>query len=171
MASGVNGALLYLNSSGLTYSQPTALKVGFTPTGIAFADFTLDGKPDLVLVSGTAATGTVLSQVAVAPNAGSGMFSSLKNSPLAKVSLSAVVAGDFNKDGKPDVVVANSLAANLYPLLGVGDGTFIAGQPVGLPGGAAINAMVADDFDGDGKLDVAVASPDGNVYVFLNTSP
>ena len=64
-----------------------------------------------------------------------------------------VVSGDFNGDGKMDVVIGDSTSGALSVLLGNGDGTFTSkassialGQPIG---------MITGDFNGDGKLDVA----------------
>ena len=69
----------------------------------------------------------------------------------------AVAVGDFNGDGKPDVVVANNAAINLNGsfsvLLNNGDGTFTQVQ-TSVPNTFVLAVAVAD-FNGDGKLDVA----------------
>jgi hypothetical protein len=67
----------------------------------------------------------------------------------------ALAVGDFNGDGKPDVVLgANSLGM----MLGNGDGTFSSGASTSLPSPTAgPGAVVAADFNHDGHLDVAVA--------------
>ena len=81
----------------------------------------------------------------------------------------ALVAGDFNGDGRTDLAVANSGSGNdVSVLLGNGDGTF---QPqVTYPVGSGPVALVAGDFNGDGRTDLAVAnsgSNDGTVSVLL----
>ncbi|HTS36506.1 MAG TPA: VCBS repeat-containing protein [Candidatus Solibacter sp.] len=66
--------------------------------------------------------------------------------------------GDFNGDGKPDLVVANNAAHpnTLSILLGNGDGTF---QPhTDIPGGGHPLQIIVADFNRDGKLDLAVAN-------------
>ena len=72
----------------------------------------------------------------------------------------AVVSGDLNKDGYPDVVSVNTdgLHASLTVFLGHADGTFTAGVTLALPGNAA-NYAAIDDMDGDGNLDIVSVSP------------
>ena len=42
----------------------------------------------------------------------------------------AIESGDFNNDGKPDLVVLNSISNDASVLLGNGDGTFGAPKPL-----------------------------------------
>jgi FG-GAP-like repeat/FG-GAP repeat len=68
----------------------------------------------------------------------------------------AVATGDFNRDGKQDLVVANegTSSDSVSVLLGNGDGTF---QPaVSYPAGANPGAIAVGDFNKDGKQDLAV---------------
>src|SRR2546429_106496 len=80
----------------------------------------------------------------------------------------SVAVGDFNADGKPDLAVANgsSPGGSVSLLLGRGDGTF---QPaVNYGAGASPHAVVVSDFNGDGKVDLAVANAGaGSVSVLL----
>jgi len=66
-----------------------------------------------------------------------------------------VTTGDFNGDGKLDLVVANDGANTVSVFLGNGDGTF---QPrVDYSVAAGPFAVAVGDFNQDGKLDLAVA--------------
>lgn len=79
----------------------------------------------------------------------------------------AGVAGDFNNDGKADVVVYDESTATLQTFFGNGDGTFQ--NPV-INGNEylAYAVLVTGDFNGDGKLDlVAIQADYYAVYVFL----
>jgi hypothetical protein len=70
--------------------------------------------------------------------------------------------GDFNGDGKPDLVTADGTL-----LLGNWDGTFRLGTPLTV-GNAILNSIAVADFNGDGKPDVLfTSSSDTNLHVFL----
>ena len=75
--------------------------------------------------------------------------------------------GDFNGDGKADLVFANELSVKV--LLGNGDGTFQAALI--FPAGTSPLSVAVADFNGDGKMDLVVAnaSTDNNVSVLLGT--
>ena len=83
----------------------------------------------------------------------------------------SVAVADFNGDGKLDLAVPVYSIFTSYSdmniLLGNGDGTFSPGPVVPLTGQNVNNAVVAD-FNGDGKLDLAISLPDANeVQVLL----
>ena len=75
--------------------------------------------------------------------------------------------GDFNGDGKLDVVTANAAAGTVSVLRGHGDGTFSTAE--NFAAGSSPSAVAVGDFNGDGWLDVATANADANtVSVLLN---
>ncbi|HEV2177454.1 MAG TPA: choice-of-anchor D domain-containing protein [Terriglobia bacterium] len=86
---------------------------------------------------------------------------------------SPMASGDFNGDGKPDLVIMDGYTNGLNVLLGNGDGTF--GAPLLLRGVKAPVAIATGDFNGDGKLDLAVGTcgndnlcgKDDEVAIFL----
>lgn len=73
----------------------------------------------------------------------------------------ATVVGDFNGDGIPDLVVANSGGGGITVLLGNGSGGFAAtaGSPIST-GTNVFSNIAVGDFNGDGMQDLAF--PDGN---------
>ena len=81
--------------------------------------------------------------------------------PTGKAPL-GVAVGDFNKDGMPDFAVVNNGDNTISVFLGQANGTFQALTPFSTGTGSAPYAIAAADFDGDGKLDLAVARNGAN---------
>jgi hypothetical protein len=76
------------------------------------------------------------------------------------------IAGDFNEDGKLDIVSAGVGGNQVAVLLGNGNGTFQSQQV--FPTGTRPVSVAQGDFNGDGHLDLAVANQsDGTVSVLL----
>ena len=96
---------------------------------------------------------------------GDGTFQTAVNYTAGRNSV-FVVVDDFNRDGRPDLAVANAgtdANALIYPvstgsgisvLLGKGDGTFQAA--VNYEGGNSARSVAVGDFNRDGNLDLAV---------------
>ena len=81
----------------------------------------------------------------------------------------AVVTGDFNSDGKVDLVVASRANDVVSLLLGNGAGSF--GAPTTFTVGNGPVDLTAGDFYKDGMTDLAVANegPPGTVSILLGT--
>jgi hypothetical protein len=78
----------------------------------------------------------------------------------------AVAMGDFNGDGKVDLVVVVQGSLNL--LLGNGDGTFQAARVITDANANGSNTGLAvADFNGDGKLDLVVGDANSGAVILL----
>ena len=64
--------------------------------------------------------------------------------------------GDFNGDGKPDVVVTDGVNSRLGAFLNDGNGSLLTG--VFLPLGSSASSVWLADFNGDGHLDILAAT-------------
>ena len=149
-----SGVTILLGTGGGGFTQAAGSPVASSfPEDIAVGDFNRDGKPDLAVVNSYESH-----NVAILLGNGSGGFSQA-GSPIA-VGLfpSSVAVGDLNLDGKSDLAVVNSFSGNVTILLGNGTGGFT--QPADSPvraGGSPFD-VAAEDFNLDGKLDLAVAN-------------
>jgi hypothetical protein len=124
------------------------------PGGAVTGDFNGDGKLDLAVIESSFPTG----QVAVALGTGKGTFGNPILSPLLSEGINnegRIVTGDFNGDGKLDLIVEDDYLLGFQVLLGNGDGRFQA--PVDTNLNTPLSFAVGD-FNSDGKTDVAVAT-------------
>jgi len=137
------------------------------PYDVVAADFNGDNLPDLAAVLfGTSDPTVVGNEVDVLLNNGKGEFLPFTAYTIGTKPRSVGVA-DLNKDGKLDLIVANSTANNVGVLLGRGDGTFA--PQVTYPSGHNPHGIAIADFDHDGNVDVALANngPEGQITVLL----
>jgi hypothetical protein len=78
----------------------------------------------------------------------------------------SAVRGDFNRDGKPDLVVTSNSGSVASVLLGLGNGGF---RPsIQQEFGTTLNRLVSGDMDGDGAEDLVWHDGYGNLRVARN---
>lgn len=123
--------------------------------GAVFADINGDGRADLIAPYNSYPTGAVWLML----SNGDGSFSA--QSIASFNSTLSVSAADVNGDSRLDLVV--SIAGGVQIFLGKSDGTFdqVASAPAApSTGNGTFNPgqAVFGDFDGDGKIDFAVAA-------------
>jgi len=128
--------------------------VGAGSTSVAVGDFNGDGIPDLALANYGSSPNYTDGGVTILLGNGDGSFQSPQSYRVNAASLSVAI-GDFNSDGKLDLVTANG-NGTITVLLGNGDGTFRAPQSFA-PGFLDLKSVVVADFNGDDRLDLAIA--------------
>ncbi len=141
-------------AGGFTHSVS---RTGAKPVALTVADFDGDGFDDIAVAHGTSRFVSVLLSHGAA--AGAQFASQIKIPYPGLKGARAIAAGDVDGDGRVDLIVANGAAGSFSLLLGRGAGLFrgpfethLTGEPQAGPVGIAFG-----DFDGDGRLDFAIA--------------
>jgi len=175
LATAALGAVAAGNGWLISQTPPT----GSNPVSEVTEDFNGDGIPDLAVIWSNSIYGGPFS-VTILFGKGDGTFTTGPTVQPAGVQLyPTMIGGDFNGDGKGDLAVLSyngSSISYITVLLGKGDGTFatpITGQVYSQPqtgGDVIIGNLAAADFNGDGKLDLAVVGDyvsSGGVTILL----
>ncbi|CAF1488730.1 unnamed protein product, partial [Adineta steineri] len=164
---GTSTISIFLNTGTGTFATQVTYTTGSasTPHDVAVGDFNADGKLDIV----TANYGT--NNIAILLNTGTGTFPTqvFYTTGCASVPYSVAV-GDFNGDGKIDIVTANEGTSNIAILVNNGDGTFVAQATYTTGAGSTPYGVAVGDFYPDGKIDIVTANEGANnIGIFLNT--
>jgi hypothetical protein len=154
-------ATIYWGTGAGTFSSraPAVLSTVANPQGVAVGDFNIDGRPDVVTVAtGGFNMGVTIHFADGAP----GAFTrwSIQGTQQQNV----VTVGDFDKDGRPDIVAAGSNTSNVTTLMNTRAGWSIRAFPAG---GASPRGIGAADVNRDGALDIVLAARGTSTIVIL----
>ena len=135
------------------------IAVGEGPGSVAALDVDADGDLDLVVANDAGGSVTVLL------GDGGGDFHEAAGSPFpAGPNPNDIAAADLDGDGDLDLLFPNHETAGVTVLIGDGRGGFrpAPGSPLPVRSRPHPHGIVAGDFDGDGRPDLAVESFETN---------
>jgi hypothetical protein len=156
---------VFVNNGDGTFAPKVDYATGLTPFSVAVGDFNTDGKPDLATANRGDDTVSVLINTAIVA---AGDFATRVDYATGSLPFSVAV-GDFNTDGKPDLVAGNENVRTVTVFTNKGNGTFTQG--VDFATTSHPTSVEVADFNLDGKPDLVVACAGDNisvVSVYLN---
>jgi hypothetical protein len=161
-----------VNGPGMNFATRQNLRCGSSPHAVLALDVSGDGRCDLVSVNSDDSTVAVLLNT-TAPGAAAATFAPAVAFATGAAPV-AVVVGDFNGDGRPDLaVISQDLSAGTQATLTVLFNATPAGTAAPVFTAAPYDlhglplALAAGDFDHDGLTDLAVVVA-GQVQVLQN---
>jgi hypothetical protein len=153
-ASSTNDIVVVLGRGDGTFGPPVQYTAGVGAVSIVAADLNHDGNLDLAI-------GSQSGYISILMGNGDGTFQPATQSPPVPQFEVFVTVGDFNGDGKPDLLAftESNPCKCISVLLGNGDGTFQNAVTTKPP--FSVQAIGVGDFNGDGKLDLATSGEVG----------
>ena len=164
-----------------TYSSTTA-PPPLPPQLVQVGATRASGVPDLFVLLESVSNATVVTQLELYLGNGDGTFGTATTPPVADnineptygTGPGQIVLADMNGDGKPDLITLGTTTsggqAELAISLGNGDGTFQTPTILDFGDSSSFGfGLAAADFNGDGKIDVAVTgfNPPADTGIFL----
>ena len=157
-------------SSSSPFSEKPDVVLSFTdaPFSIfSISDYDMDGRPDLLIPAKQSESAFLMRNTLLSENMG---FIA-RDVMEAHKSASAIVFADLDKDGKPELILANLTLNKLsvYKNNSIPASVqFEKLSDIDLNGGPI--SIIAADMDGDGLDDLIWVSNDGRISVLRNTS-
>lgn len=139
---------IWYGNGNATFALNQVLPINTPSPDFALGDVNGDGSVDII----TSQSDDTSALVVVYVNSGHGVFTKGTTIDASANRIQRFATGDFNRDGKLDVLLSSGNALLMYP--GRGDGTFAA--PVSSPITGSQGSIVVGSFNHDSNLDVAL---------------
>ncbi|WP_157966012.1 FG-GAP repeat domain-containing protein [Cognataquiflexum aquatile] len=159
-----NRKLVYFNDGKGNFTIGSEFGLPKWPTrNLSIADINKDGLPDIILAN----RGNSSSSNYICLNKGKGQFDADCIS-FAPYPSTTITPFDLNHDGYIDLIVPHRNGGQSYVYLGSSDMTYSDNQriPFGTSD-ATIRVAAAEDFDGDGILDIVAIDENKGVTLYL----
>jgi hypothetical protein len=131
---------------------------------IVTGDFNRDGVADIAEVVSSGCEATERSLLTILLGQRDGTFKQAATSSIASRNPRAIVVGDFNGDGNPDLIVGDG-DGSLIEFLGDGRGQLVPFGQIAHFG--SIVSIAMGDFNHDGHLDLAVSDAQASSVTVL----
>ena len=152
---GSFATVLYENAQGTFGAVPAAQFPGVSIGSVDWGDYDHDGDLDLLLAGARVSTTSGPDRQSITRvylNTGGGQFAYLASAQLPGINQGEAKWGDYNNDGRLDVVVAGNGKTGVFKNLG--DGTFAEVPNLNLPFLFTNGRVSWSDYDNDGDLDL-----------------
>jgi len=148
-AVGANDLTILTNNGSGSFDAGSPVSIGGSPVAVALDDLDSNGRLDIVIARGGQ------NDVAILYGQSDGSYAAPVMVPVDR-SPADVVVRDLNNDGQPDIAIVSTATGDLVVLLqdSQAAGGFRALPSQSLSG--TPTALLADDFNQDGVVDLAV---------------
>jgi hypothetical protein len=160
---GSNMSVFLRGPAGFVAEAGSPFPTGLGPGYGVVADFNGDGFPDVATQNFSDGTVSVLIR-----QPGGGFVA---ETPLTVGSTGSVTAADFNADGRVDIAAPSYGNSNLVTYLRNAANTGFAQEVPANPTGATPRDVVAADFNGDTRPDLAISNLNGGSVTVLLRQP
>jgi FG-GAP-like repeat len=154
-ADGSSSVTILQGNGDGTFKPATYVNTGANQVGsVAIGDLNGDGFPDLATTSApNNSLYVLLNQGTASPSFQAPVPYTMNTGPYY------LTIGDFNRDGRPDIISANGGSTSVGVLLNTGAGAF--GAAAYYPVGADSSFATAGDINGDDRVDISAVTSTG----------
>lgn len=165
---GSNNVSVFLGAGTGSFSPApgSPFASGTFPRAISLSDFNNDGMTDMAICNGSSNTLRILLGTSTGSfvNAPGSPFNSMGTYPYQ-----AAIA-DYDLDGLNDLAITNGTSNYVSVFLSLGTGSFTPAVGSPLIYGSTPQSICSDDFNGDGKADLAIGDYVGSNLIILTNS-